>query len=103
YAACGNAQSRNGDRADLRFLGWCRRADNLRGHAFGVECDLCGDGQAGAQPAAEEREVRVRTMCHFSAYAGVTLKIQRASGDLRLSVLFNRSLPFKGRARVGIG
>ena len=53
-AARGNAEGRNGDRADLRLLGRRRRADDLRGGAGGAERDLRGDGQAGAQPAAEE-------------------------------------------------
>ena len=58
-AARRDAEGRDGDRADLRLLGRRRRADDLRGRAGGAERDLRGDRQAGAQPAAEEREARL--------------------------------------------
>src|SRR6266545_3890692 len=58
-AARGNAENRDGDRAELRFLGRSGRADDLRGGAFGDERDLRGDRQAGAEPSAEERQARV--------------------------------------------
>ena len=41
----------------LRLLGRRRRADDLRGGACGAERDPRGDRQAGAQPAAEERQL----------------------------------------------
>ena len=40
----------------LRFLGRRRRADDLRRRACGAQRDPRGDRQAGAQPAAEERQ-----------------------------------------------
>ena len=51
-AARGDAQGRDGDRADVRFLGRRRRADDLRGVAGGAERDPRGDGQADAHAAA---------------------------------------------------
>ena len=62
-AARRDAEGRDGDRADLRLLGRRRRADDLRGRAGGAERDLRGDRQAGAQPAAEERQAGVG-QCH---------------------------------------
>ena len=58
-AAGRDAEGRDRDRADLRLLGRRRRADHLRGHAGRAQRDLRGDRQAGAQPAAEEREAGV--------------------------------------------
>ena len=55
----GNAESGNGDRADLRFLGRRGRADDLCGRARRAQRHLRGDRQAGAQPAAEERQARL--------------------------------------------
>jgi isoquinoline 1-oxidoreductase beta subunit len=54
-----DAEGRDGDRADLRLLGRCRRADHLRGDAGRAQRDLCSDRQAGAQPAAQERQAGV--------------------------------------------
>jgi hypothetical protein len=58
-AACANAQSGNGDRADVRFLGRCGRADDLCRHAIGAERDFRGHGKTRSQPTAEELESRV--------------------------------------------
>ena len=55
-AAGGDAEGRDGDRADRRLLGRRRRADHLRGDAGGDERHLRGDRQADAQPAAEAYE-----------------------------------------------
>ena len=52
-----DAQGRDGDRADLRFLGRRGRADDLRGGAGGAERDPRGDRQAGAHAAAQESRV----------------------------------------------
>ena len=56
HAARRIPQGRDGDRADPRLLGRRRRADDLRCGARGAQRDLCRDRQAGAQPAAEERQ-----------------------------------------------
>ncbi len=58
-AARRDAQGRDGDRAVLRLLGRRRRADDLRGDACRAQRHPRGDRQAGAQPAAEERQARV--------------------------------------------
>ena len=54
-----DAEGRNHDHADLRLLGRRRRADHLRRHARRAQRDLRRDRQAGAQPAAQEREARL--------------------------------------------
>ena len=59
HAARGDAEGRDGDRADVRLLGRRRRADDLRGGAGGAQRDLRRDRQAGAQPAAQESADRV--------------------------------------------
>ena len=59
HAARRDAEGRDGDRADLRLLGRRRRADDLRGGAGGAQRHPCRDRQAGAQPAAEERQAGV--------------------------------------------
>ena len=56
HAACGNAEGGNGDRAEPRFLGRCRRADDLRGGARGAQRHPCRDRQAGAPAATEEHQ-----------------------------------------------
>ena len=56
HAARRDAEGRDGDRADPRLLGRRRRADDLRGRARRAQRDLRRDRQAGAQPAAEERQ-----------------------------------------------
>ena len=55
----GDAEGRNHDHADLRLLGRRRRADHLRRHARRAQRRLRRDRQAGAQPAAQEREARL--------------------------------------------
>ena len=46
------------DRSDLRLLGRRGRADHLRGSAGRAQRHLRRDRQAGAQPAAQERQAR---------------------------------------------
>ena len=55
-AAGRDAEGRDCDRADLRLLGWRRRADDMRRNALRAQCDPCRHRQAGAQPAAAALE-----------------------------------------------
>ena len=69
HASCRDAEGRNGDRADLRLLGWRRRANHLRRGASRAQRHFCRNRKADAQPAAEERE------------AGLALPIRRGISD----------------------